>query len=130
VQSLLDKVGEQSYISVHTYLNRAEYPQFEQLRDLLAKVSGRPVTFGWGPRFLHSTGQYHKGGPRQGVFLQITGEHGHDLEIEGRPFTFGTLIAAQAAGDAQVLLDNNLPVLSLRFSEPLSGLEQLKKVLG
>ena len=61
------------------------------------------VTFGWGPRFLHSTGQFHKGGPPVGAFLQITGAHARDLEIPGRPFSFGRLQLAQALGDRQAL---------------------------
>jgi glucose-6-phosphate isomerase len=130
VEQLLSLVGDASYISVHAYLNRMAYPQLESLRDLLAKRSGRPVTFGWGPRFLHSTGQYHKGGPKQGVFLQLTGVFATDLEIEGRPFSFGGLIQAQAAGDANVLKDNGLPVLSLRLSNPLKDLEKLKQVIS
>ncbi|HEY7853509.1 MAG TPA: glucose-6-phosphate isomerase, partial [Aquiluna sp.] len=90
----------------------------------------RPVTFGWGPRFLHSTGQYHKGGPKQALVIQITGEHGHDLEVPGRPFSFGTLINAQAQGDAHVLQENGLRVVSLKFEEPLAGLEMLTKVIA
>ena len=71
------------------------------MRAPLARRTGRPVTFGWGPRFLHSTGQYHKGGPPIGVYLQITGGTPHATSrCPDRPFTFGRLIAAQAAGDA------------------------------
>ena len=62
------------------------------------RSAGRPVTFGWGPRFLHSTGQFHKGGPAIGVFLQVTAASAPDLAIPDRPFTFGELISAQAAG--------------------------------
>ncbi|MEY2695485.1 MAG: hypothetical protein RLZZ72_741 [Actinomycetota bacterium] len=130
VEQLLGLVDNSSYISVHAYLNRMAYPQLEELRDLLAKRSGRPVTFGWGPRFLHSTGQYHKGGPKQGVFLQLTGEFENDLAIEGRPFSFGGLIQAQAAGDANVLKDNGLPVLTLKLGNVLSDLENLKQVIA
>jgi glucose-6-phosphate isomerase len=111
-------------------LSRPEYPQFEKLRDIIAKRTGRPVTFGWGPRFLHSTGQYHKGGPKQGLFIQITGEHGIDLEIKDRPFSFGELIRAQAAGDAKVLSDKGLPVVSLHMTEPLRDLAFLEKVIA
>ena len=68
-------------------------PSSPRIRDLLAARSGRPVTFGWGPRFLHSTGQFHKGGPAVGVFLQITQSPVEDLAIPERPFTFGQLIA-------------------------------------
>ena len=130
VEQLLSLVNDSSYISVHAYLNRMAYPQLEALRDLLAKRTGRPVTFGWGPRFLHSTGQYHKGGPKQGVFLQLTGEFETDLAIEGRPFTFGGLIQAQAAGDANVLKDNGLPVLTLSLGNVLADLEKLKQVFA
>jgi glucose-6-phosphate isomerase len=130
VEDLLALVDDASYISIHAYLNRMAYPQLETLREVLAKRTGRPVTFGWGPRFLHSTGQYHKGGPKQGVFLQLTSDFATDLEIEGRPFTFGTLIQAQAAGDANVLKDNGLPVLTLKVSNPLADLETLKKAIA
>lgn len=130
VEQLFEQVGESSFIAIHVYLSRTEYPQFEALRDVIAKRTGRPVTFGWGPRFLHSTGQYHKGGPRQGLYLQITGNHGMDLDIKDRPFSFGELIAAQAAGDARVLEANSLPVVSLHMDEPLAGLSMLEKVIA
>ena len=95
------------------------------IRAALARRTGRPVTFGWGPRFLHSTGQYHKGGHPQGVFLQITCTEPADVEIPDRPFTFGTLIAAQAAGDAGVLADRGRPVLRLNLSDPEAGVRQV-----
>jgi len=60
-------------------------------------------TVGFGPRFLHSTGQLHKGGPNTGLFLQITTDGGEDLPIPGVPYSFGTLFAAQARGDLEVL---------------------------
>ncbi len=91
---------------------------FDDIRELIAADSGRPTTFGWGPRFLHSTGQYHKGGPANGVFLQIIGAGEVDLEIPGRPFTFGQLIAAQAAGDADVLVAHGRPVVTLTLTDP------------
>lgn len=130
IEQLIAEANALTYFSIQVYLNRAEYPQFESLRDLLATRTQRPVTFGWGPRFLHSTGQYHKGGPKQALVIQITGEFGHDLEVPGRSFSFGTLINAQALGDANVLSENGLKVVSLRFSEPLSGLEMLNKVIA
>lgn len=130
VEQLMALADEKSFFAVQVYLSRPEYPQFESLRDLLAERTGRPVTFGWGPRFLHSTGQYHKGGPRQGIYLQITGEHGVDLDIEGRPFSFGDLITAQAAGDANVLSENGLPVISIHMPEPLQNLAFLEKVIA
>lgn len=130
IEQLMEKANSLTYFSLQVYLNREEYPQFEELREVLAKRTGRPVTFGWGPRFLHSTGQYHKGGPKQALVIQITGEAGMDLDVPERPFSFGTLIAAQAQGDAKVLSDNGLPVVTLKLSEPLSGLELLTKVIA
>jgi len=130
IEQLLAQSDDRSYFSLQVYLNRAEYPQFEQLRDLTARRTARPVTFGWGPRFLHSTGQYHKGGPKQGLIIQITGEFGHDLAIKDRPFSFGELITAQAEGDANVLAENSLPVLSLHLTEPLTQLELIKKAIA
>jgi hypothetical protein len=129
LEQLIAMADENSYFSIHAYLNRSELPQFESLRDTLAARTSRPVTFGWGPRFLHSTGQYHKGGPRQGLFIQLTAESSSDLEIEGRPFSFGTLIAAQAAGDARVLEENGLPVVTLKLSNPMQDLQLLEQVI-
>ena len=129
LEQLMALAEDDSYFSIHAYLSRPQFPQFESLRDLIATRTSRPVTFGWGPRFLHSTGQYHKGGPRQGLFIQISFEADQDLAIEGRPFTFGTLIAAQAAGDAKVLQDNGLKVVTLKLSNPLADLELLGRVI-
>ena len=129
LEQLMAMAGDHSYFSFHVYLNRGEYPQFEALRDITAARTKRPTTFGWGPRFLHSTGQYHKGGPTQGLFIQITGEAGMDLTIKDRPFTFGELISAQAAGDANVIAESGAPVVSIHLSEPLGQLELLKKII-
>ncbi|HQC93736.1 MAG TPA: glucose-6-phosphate isomerase, partial [Microbacteriaceae bacterium] len=111
-------LGGDGYVSVQAYVDRTDIPQLSGLREMTAADSGRPATFGWGPRFLHSTGQYHKGGPAQGVFLQITERTDVDLEIPGRPYTFGQLVAAQAAGDAAVLAQLGRPVVTLTLTEP------------
>ena len=73
VEALLDRIDpERGYLAVMAYLDRWAHADLESVRDDLAARVGRPVTFGWGPRFLHSTGQLHKGGPPVGVFLQVT----------------------------------------------------------
>ena len=77
--------------------------QLEKLRIAARTTAGVATTVGYGPRFLHSTGQLHKGGPATGVFLQLTADEGADVAIPGKPFGFGTLIAAQAWGDFEVL---------------------------
>ena len=125
VRALADRVPENGYIAVMVYADRTAEARLEELRPQLAALSGRPVTFGWGPRFLHSTGQFHKGGPAVGVFLQLTTTADADLEVPGRPFTLQQLITAQAHGDAQVLADHGRPVLQLHLSDRAAGLEQV-----
>ncbi|GAA1932095.1 glucose-6-phosphate isomerase [Microbacterium aoyamense] len=118
LDALWSRLDTDGYVSVQAYVDRLRLPQLQGLRELVAADSGRPATFGWGPRFLHSTGQYHKGGPANGVFLQILEQTDVDLEIPGRPFTFGQLIQAQAAGDASVLADHGRPVVTLTLTDP------------
>ena len=88
------------------------------------------TTFGWGPRFLHSTGQYHKGGHPNGGFIQITGVVQDDLAIPDRPYTFGELQRAQAAGDARVLAGLGRPVVRLHLTDRQAGLAQLLDAAG
>ncbi|MCU1470725.1 MAG: glucose-6-phosphate isomerase [Glaciihabitans sp.] len=121
VDALLAQLGDDGYVAIQAYVDRVAHPQLAELRDVLAARAKRPVTFGWGPRFLHSTGQFHKGGPAVGVFLQITQIAAKDLAIPDRPFTFGQLIQYQAAGDASVLADHGRPVLTLTLTDPASG---------
>lgn len=130
IQSLLSHLDDdEGYVSVHAYLDRTSVPEAAELRDLLAKATRRPVTFGWAPRFLHSTGQYHKGGPRQGVYLQIVSSAKQDIAVPGRDFTFGELIASQAAGDAKVLGALGRPVLTLTLSEAKAGIAAIKNAI-
>ena len=130
VRALLDTLQPDSYLSVQAYFDRLAFAQLEGVRDELAAVTGRPVTFGWGPRFLHSTGQFHKGGPAIGVFLQVTAASAEDVAIPERPFTFGELIAAQAAGDAQVLEGHGRPVLRLHLTDRAAGVAQLQDIIA
>ncbi len=130
VNALLGTLAEDSYLSVQAYFDRLAFAELEGIRDPLAGVSGRPVTFGWGPRFLHSTGQFHKGGPAIGVFLQITAAPAEDLAIPDRPFTLGELISAQAAGDAQVLAGHGRPVLRLHLTDRAAGVAQLQEIIA
>ncbi|RPF28192.1 glucose-6-phosphate isomerase [Georgenia muralis] len=120
VEALLATLGERGYLAVMAYLDR-EGRAADLLGDVradLAARTGRPVTFGWGPRFLHSTGQLHKGGPAVGAFLQITGEAEHQVLVPGRDFDLAALLAAQAAGDAAVLAGLGRPVLRLHVTTP------------
>jgi glucose-6-phosphate isomerase len=112
------------------YLDRLADAPLAQVRPALARATGRPTTFGWGPRFLHSTGQFHKGGPATGVYLQVTTAPHEDLGIPGRDFTFGDFVAAQAAGDAQVLAGHGRPVLQLHLTDHDAGLRQVTEALS
>lgn len=113
LDAILAQLPADGYVAVQAYLDRTAHPELVEVRRLLAERTGRPVTFGWGPRFLHSTGQYHKGGPAVGVFVQLVTTPRGDLAIPGRPFTFGQVIRAQAAGDADVLRAHGRPVLTV-----------------
>ncbi len=125
VAALLDTIDKDAgYLAVMAYLDRLRDADLADVRRTLAIRTRRPVTFGWGPRFLHSTGQLHKGGFPVGVYLQITGAVEADLPVDGRDYSFGDLIGAQAAGDAQVLADHGRPVLRLHVRDA-SGLAQV-----
>ncbi|GAA1803814.1 glucose-6-phosphate isomerase [Nesterenkonia flava] len=130
LQALLSRLPETGYLAVMAYLDRTSESQLEEIRPQLAAASGRPVTFGWGPRFLHSTGQFHKGGPHVGVFLQITAASEQDIEVPDRPFSLGQLISAQAAGDAQVLAGHGMPVVQLHLTDRKAGLEQILEAVN
>ncbi|WP_188194074.1 glucose-6-phosphate isomerase [Nonomuraea sp. SYSU D8015] len=142
---LLHAIPADGYLSVTAYLDRlaafdAPVPDgadFEQMTDawmmadpatlraLLALRTDRPVTFGWGPRFLHSTGQYHKGGPQNGVFLQITGVVTEDVAVPGLPHTLGRLQLAQALGDLEALATRGRPAVRLHLTDRAAGVAHL-----
>jgi hypothetical protein len=98
---VLDQVGPGDYIAITAYLprNPATEAALHQARMLLRDRFRVATTVGFGPRFLHSTGQLHKGGPNTGVFIQVVGDDPVDLPIPGKPYTFGRLKHAQALGD-------------------------------
>ncbi|MGH2465965.1 MAG: bifunctional transaldolase/phosoglucose isomerase, partial [Candidatus Limnocylindrales bacterium] len=102
-----------------------------RIRTLLRDRTGRATTSGYGPRFLHSTGQLHKGGAPIGLFFQLTADHPADRQIPGWPYTFGQLIDAQAAGDFGVLESHQLPVLRVHLeADPDAGLAALERALA
>ena len=128
--ALLRAVPERGYLAVMAYLDRLADAQAADLRASFARRIPQQVTFGWGPRFLHSTGQYHKGGPQVGAFLQVTAAHAADLEVPGQPFTFGRLQLAQALGDLQALDSRERPMLRLHLTDRAVGLRQLLDAAG
>ncbi len=120
------------YFAVLAYV-----PQFdditeslEEVRRRLRHVTRRATTIGFGPRFLHSTGQLHKGGANNGIFIQITTDHEGDLAIPNAPYTFGTLKAAQAAGDLEALQSKDRRALRLHIQgDVIEGLQKLLKAI-
>jgi glucose-6-phosphate isomerase len=130
IDALLEELGPDGYVAVQAYVDRLALPELAEIRSKLGTLSKRPVTFGWGPRFLHSTGQFHKGGPATAVYLQILATPSEDLDIPERPFTFGELIQAQASGDASVLAEHGRPVLTLTLTQPKQNISTLFKALA
>ncbi len=131
LEALLRAVPDQGYLAVMAYLDRYGESAVAGVRPALARrLAGRQVTFGWGPRFLHSTGQYHKGGPQHGAFLQLTGAVTTDLPVPGRPYTFGRLQLAQALGDLGALRSRRRPVMRLHLHDRTNGVRQLLGVIA
>lgn len=123
LSALINQPSE--YIAILVYLDRKEDAKLIELRKILAEKSGKPVTFGWGPRFQHSTGQFHKAGQPNGSFLIITGNVEKDFEIPGREFTFQTLVMAQALGEFRALSARNYPVSRLHLHNRALGISEL-----
>ena len=123
-------VGRGWYIAVMAYLPmRPGHPEdaaeIERLRAALSRATRCATTFGFGPRFLHSTGQLHKGGPATAAFLQITGAHRAAPRIPGRAYDFATLQAAQALGDYQALAGRGRRVLRVHLLDVGAGIREL-----
>ncbi|MBB2891436.1 glucose-6-phosphate isomerase [Flexivirga oryzae] len=130
LRALFAQLPDSGYLAVMAYVDRIADQSLADVRIPLARKLNRPVTFGFGPRFLHSTGQYHKGGPADGIFLQVTTAPTEDLPIPGREFTFGDFIASQAGGDAKVLADHGRPVLRLNMTDHEAGMAQLQQAIA
>jgi glucose-6-phosphate isomerase len=136
LEAVLADVPDGGYLAVLAYLDRSGDAAAAALRPLLAARGAAvrrrpaPVTFGWGPRYLHGAGQYHKGGPLNGAFLQITGAVTGDVPVPGRPYSLGELQLAQAFGDLRVLRSLGGPAVRLHLRDRAAGLAQLAEALG
>jgi len=129
--ALLGTIKPGDYFALLAYLpdDPATVEKLQGLRELVRAQTGAATTLGFGPRFLHSTGQLHKGGPATGVFLQLTAEPRRDLPIPGWPESFATLIAAQAAGDLAALQGRGRRVLRLHLADPEGGMTRLEAMM-
>jgi glucose-6-phosphate isomerase len=120
------------YVAVMAYLNREGDNEIAKIRELIADKFKTPTTFGWGPRFLHSTGQFHKGGQPNGAFLQFSGDSSIDFQVPEKSYSFQTLFMAQALGDGEALSSRNLPLMRIHFKNRSAGinkvLEAVKKI--
>jgi len=119
------------YVGLLAYLSRT--PQHEEalaeMRRIVRERLRVATTRGFGPRYLHSTGQLFKGGPPTGRFVVFTAESPLDLEIPGEPYTFGTLLRAQALGDVQALRAGGRAVLHIHLTDPAPGLLAVARLL-
>ena len=120
------KTGD--YLALLAYIPPAPQPEkaLQQLRLQVRDAVRAATCLGYGPRYLHSTGQFHKGGTPKGLFVEITADNKADLPIPGLPYTFGLLQRAQALGDLEALQSRKRPILRLHLeSSPQKGLRQL-----
>ena len=124
VASLLKQAKRGAYFAIMAYTSRTAQSEaaISAIRTAVRNKTKIATTSGYGPRFLHSTGQLHKGGPKTGLFLQVVQDDTKDVPIPGQPFSFSVLKQAQAIGDLQSLTSRRLPVLRVTLGkEPAAG---------
>jgi transaldolase/glucose-6-phosphate isomerase len=133
IKAHLDRIVPGDYLALLAYLQRdaANTSRLQEIR-LATRDAGKVATcLGFGPRFLHSTGQAYKGGPNSGVFLQLTADPVEDLPVPGHKYTFGLVEAAQARGDFEVLAERERRVLRVHLgSDVAAGLERLGELMA
>ena len=132
LSQFLEAIPEGGYLAIQAYLH--ETPQLDgRLHDLQAAIrdrTGKAVTFGYGPRFLHSTGQFHKGGPKVGSYLQLLDAPHEDAPIPGQKATWAVFVEAQARGDRASLEKYGRPFMTLSLGvDPLVGVGILERAL-
>jgi transaldolase/glucose-6-phosphate isomerase len=128
LRALLGGIGPPSYVAIMAYVApSAELDAAtDELRAVIRDATRATTTFGYGPRFLHSTGQFHKGGPPTGRFLQLVHDAQVDVGIPDATYSFGALVDAQARGDVLTLRDHGLPVERVRLEgEPAAAVRAL-----
>jgi transaldolase/glucose-6-phosphate isomerase len=128
LSALLGKAAPPHYVAIMAYVQPSD--EFDaavaELRSTIRDTTKATTTFGYGPRFLHSTGQFHKGGPPTGLFLQLTHDGEQDVPVPGEDYSFGQLKNAQADGDLLTLRDHGLTAERVRLEgEPVQALREL-----
>ncbi|HLQ61948.1 MAG TPA: bifunctional transaldolase/phosoglucose isomerase, partial [Candidatus Acidoferrales bacterium] len=133
VTGLLRRARKGAYFAIMAYTARSTESEraLARIREVVRDRRHLATTAGYGPRFLHSTGQLHKGGPRTGLFLQVVQDDARDLAIPGQPYTFSTLKQAQALGDLRSLRSRRLPVVRVTLGRsPAAGWKALTGSIG
>ena len=128
----ISRLGSNDYFALLAYveMNRQNETALQAIREKVLDRELSATCLGFGPRFLHSTGQAYKGGPNTGVFLQVTADDSVDMEVPGQKFTFGVVKSAQARGDFQVLLDRGRRALRIHLGSNVStGLQRVLECL-
>ena len=129
LKALLGGLAPPHYFAVMGYVQPSDGVDaaVAELRSTVRDATRATTTFGYGPRFLHSTGQFHKGGPKTGRFLQLIHDSRPDVDVPGKPYTFTRLKHAQAAGDLQTLRAHGLPAerVTLGGADPAAALRKL-----
>ncbi len=129
----LQRISPGDYFALLAYIERndAHESQLQAIRHAVRDARRVATCLGFGPRFLHSTGQAYKGGPGSGVFLQITCDDAADLPVPGQKYTFGVVKAAQARGDFQVLAERNRRALRVHLgADVTAGLAKIQQAMG
>jgi len=132
LQAHLSQVKQGDYVNLSAFIEMSDEHTalLQQIRILIRNNKKVATCLGFGPRFLHSTGQAYKGGPNTGVFLQITADHREDIQVPGHNYTFGLVIAAQAQADFTVLAQRSRRVLRIHLGKDVShGLKQLRELI-
>jgi transaldolase/glucose-6-phosphate isomerase len=131
LQNFLEGAQRGGYVAINAYLprNGEMIEALQAMRTAIRAKTDNAVTAGFGPRFQHSTGQFHKGGPKNALFIQLTTDPAVDMEIPTQGLTFGTLIRAQALGDYEALIEAGRKVLRVHLPSTKS-IEQVIHALS
>lgn len=130
LSKFLKKAKAGGYVAINAYLPRTDdiNVALQKMRVAIRAKTGNAVTAGFGPRFQHSTGQFHKGGPKNALFIVVTAEPEKDIDIPTEGLSYGTLIRAQAVGDYEALIEARRKVLRIHLPS-VSELADLLKAL-
>ena len=131
MNGFLKKARPKGYVAINAYLprNGEMIGALQKMRIAIRAKTGNAVTAGFGPRFQHSTGQFHKGGPKNALFLVITADSEKDMNIPNEGLTFGTLIRAQALGDYEALIEAGRKVIRVHLPS-VAAVQSLVDGLG